>query len=55
MKCAFCNLPYSPSVGCCDMAAISLALVTLQYHADCSCQEVKDAMTQLEKRLRYPS
>lgn len=55
MKCVFCNQSYSPSFGCCDKAAISLALVALQYHTDCECQEVKDAKAQLIARLQASS
>lgn len=51
MLCVFCNQPYTDAVGCCDKAAMSIALTALQYHADCDHQEPKDAMAQLRKRL----
>lgn len=51
MLCVFCNQPYTDAEGCCDKAAMSIALTALQYHADCDHQEPKDAMTQLRKRL----
>ena len=47
MDCVYCGEPYDATVGCCNEAAISIALVALNYHADCECEEVKNAKAQL--------
>lgn len=51
MNCVYCDMPYTSNVGCCDKAAISIALVALRYHTECNHSEVKDAITQLCNRL----
>lgn len=55
MLCVFCNQPYDAAVGCCDKAAMSIALTALQYHVTCDHQEAKDAMAQLRNRLEPKS
>lgn len=51
MNCVFCGESYDQRVGCCATAAISLAITALRYHVECDCDEVGDALAQLERAL----
>lgn len=51
MKCSYCGEVYIPSVGCCALAAMNLALIALNYHCECEHGEVSDAKTQLRNAL----
>lgn len=51
MNCAFCGKPYASNIGCCDKAAMSIALIALKYHTECEHDEVRDAINQLQNRL----
>ena len=51
MLCVYCNNNYVDNIGCCDTAAMSIALTALQYHVECDHEEVSDAINQLRGRL----
>ena len=51
MKCAYCTEPYNPEIGCCNEAAMNLALIALDYHTECNHTEVVHAKIQLKRAL----
>lgn len=51
MKCVFCNEIYNENIGCCDKAAMSIALTALRYHVECDHEEVHQAIAQLQNQL----
>lgn len=51
MKCVFCG---GENIGyCCDRAALDKALIALQHHVECNCDEAAAAIDMAKARMKH--